>query len=483
MSESSVSALLQRLSTAACAESRAAAQRLVAIADLVELRVAEDGGASDDWVVDVVDAVTVEVSAALNISRGLAASHLRYAHALRHQLPKVGQTFIDGDIDEATFRALVFRTGLIVDDEVLARVDAEFVLRAPRWGTMNRSQLAARIDKVVAGADLDAVRRRRDRVAERDVFVGDVDNGLAEITATVYAPDGHAFADRLTELAGTVCDDDGRTMAERRSDAIGALAAGQDRLGCRCGQIDCPAGGRTASAVVIHVIAEQATIEGTSLSPAATLGYEGLIPAELIADLAKTARLRPLIHPGDAPAESAYTPSRALADFVRARDLTCRAPGCNQPATGCDLDHTIPHGRGGPTHASNLKCLCRFHHLWKTFWGWHDEQLRDGTVIWTSPSGEKYVTHPGSALIFPDLCTPTSPVAVTPGTGEPCGDKTTKMPRRTQTRARQRAADITAERHANHQMRTAPKEKTRYDEHIEYDDTFTTATDSDPPPF
>ena len=37
----------------------------------------------------------------------------------------------------------------------------------------------------------------------------------------------------------------------------------------------------------------------------------------------------------------------------------------------------------GSTHASNLKRLCRLHHLLKTFWtgvnGWRDKQLPDGT--------------------------------------------------------------------------------------------------------
>jgi len=39
----------------------------------------------------------------------------------------------------------------------------------------------------------------------------------------------------------------------------------------------------------------------------------------------------------------------------------------------------------GPTHSSNLKCLCRFHHMLKTFWvgrnGWHEQQLPDGTSV------------------------------------------------------------------------------------------------------
>jgi len=40
--------------------------------------------------------------------------------------------------------------------------------------------------------------------------------------------------------------------------------------------------------------------------------------------------------------EPGYIPSKALADFVRCRDLTCRWPGCDHPAMDCDVDHTIP---------------------------------------------------------------------------------------------------------------------------------------------
>ncbi len=476
--------LLQRMCSAARAEACAAAARLVAIGELVALRLTQDGGASEDWTLDAVDAATIEVSAGLGISRGLAASHVRYAHALRIQLPALGRVFCAGDIDEATFRAAVFRTGLITDDDRRATVDAQLAVKAPRWGVMNRSQLAARIDQIIARADRDAVRARTDRLAEREVLVGDVGNGLAEIVATVYAPDGHAVADRLTALAHTVCPDDPRSIAQRRADGLGALAAGADRLGCRCARPDCPAGGNTASAVIIHVIAEQSTVEGTGDTPAAMIGYEGLIPAELITELAQTARLQPLIHPGDAPAEAGYRPSKALADFVRHRDLTCRFPNCDVPASDCDLDHVIPHAEGGPTHASNLSCKCRTHHLLKTFWGWRDEQLRDGTLIWTSPTGQKYVTHPGSTLIFPALCAPTGPLTVGIVADDRAADKTAMMPRRTRTRTQQRTAAILAERRANHQHHTNPPPP-RFipDEHIEYNDTFTTAQDSDPPPF
>ena len=115
------------------------------------------------------------------------------------------------------------------------------------------------------------------------------------------------------------------------------------------------------------------------------------------------------------PPNRSYRPSANLDWFVRCRDMTCRFPGCKKPADVCDLDHTIAYPVG-PTCASNLKCLCRKHHLLKTFWagpnGWRDRQLPDGTVIWTDPDGQTHVTRPGSYELFPKLCEPTAPVTV-----------------------------------------------------------------------
>ena len=166
------------------------------------------------------------------------------------------------------------------------------------------------------------------------------------------------------------------------------------------------------------------------------------------------ARLREVRHPGDnTPAEPRYTPTRTTGEFVRCRDLTCRFPGCDKPAQFCDLDHTVPYPVG-PTHPSNLKCLCRFHHLLKTFWsgvrGWRDRQLPDGTIIWTSPTGHTYTTYPGSLHLFPKLCEPTATLWTgDPPAIEPTGDRGAMMPKRRHTRAHNTAKAIAAERRLN----------------------------------
>jgi hypothetical protein len=256
-----------------------------------------------------------------------------------------------------------------------------------------------------------------------------------------------------------VCAHDPRTREQRRADALGALAAGADRLGCRCGRSDCAAGARPAAGpVVIHTLAEQATVEGTGTAPGSEWGADGLIPPEVVAELAKSATLVPLFHPADAAPEKGYVPSKALADFVRCRDLTCRWPGCDQPAARCDVAHTIPYSQGGTTHASNLKCYCRTHHLIKTFLGWSEQQLADGTLILTSQSGATYVTTPGSALLFPSLCRAVGgfpAVEADPPPPEYCAQRTAMMPKRRRTRAQDRAARVATERHHNRQARLA----------------------------
>ena len=177
----------------------------------------------------------------------------------------------------------------------------------------------------------------------------------------------------------------------------------------------------------------------------------GILPTALLAETTGTARRRTVRHPGDAAPEPRYTPSRALADYIRCRDLTCRFPGCDKPADRADIDHTIPYP-AGPTHASNLKCLCRFHHLLKTFWcgpsGWTDVQYPDGTIVWTAPTGHTYTTRPGSALIFPTLCRPTGNLP--PPDALPDNIfRGVKMPTRRRTRAKNRAQRIAAERKLN----------------------------------
>ncbi|MEE2851365.1 MAG: DUF222 domain-containing protein, partial [Actinomycetota bacterium] len=185
-------ALLERIGAFSRVENRAAAEQLTAIGELFAYRLSRCSEC-EDWAVDTEAAVSAAVAAALRISQGLAASRVRYARAMRERLPKVGAVFAAGDIGYLTFQTIVFRTDLITEPDVLAAVDAELAVNVARWPSMTRGWLAAQVDKVVARADADAVRRRKERAAGREVWVADMGEGLAHLEGTLLGPDAHAL--------------------------------------------------------------------------------------------------------------------------------------------------------------------------------------------------------------------------------------------------------------------------------------------------
>jgi hypothetical protein len=94
-----------------------------------------------------------------------------------------------------------------------------------------------------------------------------------------------------------------------------------------------------------------------------------------------------------------------------------------------------------------------------SWWSWFASPCVRGTsrgINRTIPSGQTYVTTPGSALLFPTLCAPTGDAPALDSTGaDRCGDKTVMMPLRTSTRAQNRAHRIAAERRHTRQARPA----------------------------
>ncbi len=88
-----------------------------------------------------------------------------------------------------------------------------------------------------------------------------------------------------------------------------------------------------------------------------------------------------------------YRPTEGMRRFVQVRDGTCRFPGCGVQARRCQLDHVVP-APAGPTSPGNLIALCQHHHRLKTFGGWRPVLARDGTVSWTDPYRQAWVTYP-----------------------------------------------------------------------------------------
>jgi uncharacterized protein DUF222/HNH endonuclease len=173
------------------------------------------------------------------------------------------------------------------------------------------------------------------------------------------------------------------------------MAGGHDArsCGCRCGGCTCPA--RTPlSAETLD------RLRGSLLAMAADVlsGPGGLASwlrhSQLTGGPAATPSLPldiPL--PLDAGQAEPAIPAH-LRRAVTTRHPCCAFPGCDQPASLCQVHHLIPRSEGGPTALHNLVPLCAFHHLTVIHrWGWTLHLHPNGTTTAASPTGRTLRSH------------------------------------------------------------------------------------------
>lgn len=461
----------------------AEARKAAVVAELHDRLCSEAAATHPFWVCDDCDALAAALSCALTVNHGRALSQIEVATAMRHRFPNVGAKFLAGDIPLSTVMSIIARTELVTDERALARLDSNLAERAVAWGPLTKYSLEKALDVWVDRFDPDAVKRTRS--SSRGCFFGvgsnsDNADGTTTVQGRVSNADAAIIEQRIAAMARGVCEDDPRTLDQRRSAALGAIHAGSTFLACACDNPDCTAkidDGR-GSSVVVHVIAEQESVDaprdpllhGEHVDePSADLvsadeprrkaalipgARNAILPPAMLAELiALGATIRVVGDP--ARTEEHYRPSTALQRFLRTRDLTCRFPGCDRPASAADIDHTTAWPCGA-THAANCKCYCRLHHLVKTFWpGFSDVQHPDGTVVLTTPTGHSYTTKPLSSLLFPGWNTATGPPPPPEPPRPAAPGRHLKMPTRRRSRAQNRAARITAERKRNAALRAA----------------------------
>jgi hypothetical protein len=299
------------------AEARASAvsdaRKYGAIAELERRR---NTGEHANWACDDWDAAAAEVAAALNIGHGRACGEMDLAITLRDRLPKVAALFLAGDLNARRVWLIDQRTRLVTDAEALAAIDTAIADRITTWGPLSEYKLTLAIDVWVDAIDPGAVRRTRESARSRDFNIGDDrKTGTIPVWGRLFSTDAALLGQRLDAMARMVCDEDPRTLPQRRADALGALAAGSAALSCQCGRSACSAAvddGR-ASSVVVHVVAEQDSLQAESDAqlhgeePASEQGKEptkrkkaaltfgrGIVPAPLLAEIvARGAKLRP----------------------------------------------------------------------------------------------------------------------------------------------------------------------------------------------
>ena len=426
------------------------ARQLAAVAELTARCAALRGvGPAPDQVPAEVLAAA-EISPALGISPVGGQARVALAAALT-RLPGTRLGLATGALSLPKARAVVEAVEPLTD-AAAAAVEARVLPRAP---AQTVPALRAALARAVIAADPAAAERRTEAArAERGVWREVLGDGMGRLTYLGPVEDVEAAYQWVTAMATTAQRTDRtkhraqqvpqpdqrptgpvpqpdqhvpqpvRTLGQARADVLGDLGA-QGLAGLLPADASVELPRRHGRAPQIGVVVAANTLLGADDEPAELVGA-GPITAEVARRIAGDGTWRRLLtEPGTGRLQDitahTYQPPQHLADFVLARDKTCRGLGCRMPATRCDLDHTL-EWPCGPTCAANLCALCRRHHRIKTLTDTRLESDGAGGLWWTLPTGKRYHRPPHPVLDHPALVHPTpGPTPAEPPPGQAPG--------------------------------------------------------------
>jgi HNH endonuclease len=184
-----------------------------------------------------------------------------------------------------------------------------------------------------------------------------------------------------------------RLAATTPAPAAGPAEAGA--CGCRCGGCTCAARTPLSPATLGRLRASLLAMAAGALSGpgglAAWLRHSALGGGP--GDTASLPLSVPL--PLDAGGAEPTIPAH-LRRAVTTRHSCCAFPGCDQPASMCQIHHLIPRSQGGPTALHNLITLCAFHHQVVIHRrGWALTLHPNGTTTAASPDGRRVLHSHG----------------------------------------------------------------------------------------
>lgn len=411
---------LARAQFAAAEEARAAARRLEAIQDALQLArtnpavfcgPACDGGRQAVQFAE--RAAVAELSVGLSISESVVRNEATIACTLTAKLPRMWALRREGEVSYLKARAVCeIADSLTADADVLGEFDRRLSAAAPRL-TVTKLRAKARVLR--ERLDAASAERRHAKVREdRCVWLEDADDGMTWLHALLPAEAAHRAHARVDANARQLTADaaEPRTLDQLRADVLADLLTGDGTdyevratvsltipvLTLLDAKSACPPDDAGPGAAFTRVPGHDNPAHD---NPAV---LNGCVPID-----AETARRlcavapsmqRILTDPIDGAVltvgRASYRPPADLARLTRARYPVCVFPGCTRRAEKCDLDHVRDWAHGGDTADDNLVPLCRKHHRLKHETNWRVKQVKGAgpPIRWTGPSGNGYDGDP-----------------------------------------------------------------------------------------
>jgi hypothetical protein len=257
-------------------------------------------------------------------------------------------------------------------------------------------QLARTIARAEQEADGDSLARDERRArARRRCNITDRPDGMVELYALLDRPSAEVVRSAIgafqTQDPADTPIMERRRPEQRRADALVAAA----RAALDGGTAPTNGGVRPHVSVVINLEAL-----GNRAGAGGVTGTGQLISTEAVRRIICDADVTRIIMAGPSQVLDVGRATRAWSSAQRraviARDGACRGPGCDRPASWCDVHHVAWWDRDqGPTSVDNGLLLCHTHHDAVHNGGWTVEVDPDSAVAtWTSRTGRVVTTGP-----------------------------------------------------------------------------------------
>ena len=405
--------------------------------------------------------VEAEIAVATRTGQQAVASRIGHAASLLNDYPGIAAAHELGRLSHRHTVVIVEAGSVISDPTGRAAYEAAIL---PLAESMTAWQLRAEARLLAERYTDRSLDERHEQARQaRCVRVTELPDGMANLTAVLGAVEAYAIKDRIariahhartnkstsesestsetTNLASTEAGT--RTLAQTQADVFTELlltGLPEGFSGATCSDTDnAPDGdpfrsisGRVQVTVPALALANSGHPDAAPYTGPADLTGYGPIPVTVARRLLgnNPSWERVLTHPvsGTVIAVDRYRPSTDLIRLLAARDQHCRFPGCVRRIDHCDIDHTIPAAKGGPTNPQNTGHLCRKHHMLKHYeflhgCAWRPKQRPGGIYEWSSPTGRRYVKTPVSAVRFAPTPAPGAPPPQPPPPPEPPAPK------------------------------------------------------------
>lgn len=331
---------------------------------------------------DEIEYASVEIAAALSLTRRAAERQLDLALSMGTRLRRVWGRLRQGLIDIR--KAVVFDRQIgHLSQESVDTVTDSIIEDA---SDLTTGQLQARLARTVMEVDPEGVEVGYAKgLEDRKVVSYANPDHTATVAGQSIAPDDTAaITNRINKIARSLkTKDEARTLDQIRADVFVDLLLGRAEHG-------------TSATGGAHLRTDLATLAELSDAPGELAGY-----GPVIADIARQTALTQVDgkwtfevtdQTGDliATGTTARRPDAKTVREIQARYATCTFVGCRMPAYDCDLDHRQPHAQGGSTDVLNMAPLCRHHHMAKHHAPWRMKRRVGGGHRWISPLGHEY---------------------------------------------------------------------------------------------